>query len=64
MQITERIEKYWDTRSEDFSRVRMLEIAGADFLAWNEIIKKHLLILKRLLAKWKKKHCTIQAYVI
>ena len=42
MQISERIEKYWDTRSEDFSRVRRLEIAGADFLAWNEIIKKHL----------------------
>lgn len=42
MQISERIEKYWDIRSEDFSRVRRLEIAGADFLAWNEIIKKHL----------------------
>ena len=40
--ISKRIEKYWDTRSEDFSRVRMLEIAGTDFLAWNEIIKKHL----------------------
>lgn len=42
MQISERIEKYWDNRSEDFSRVRMLEISGADFFAWNEIIKKHL----------------------
>ena len=42
MQISERIEKYWDTRSADFSRVRRMEIEGADFLAWNEIIKKHL----------------------
>ncbi len=42
MQISERIEKYWDKRSEDFSRVRRLEIAGADFLAWNKIIEKHL----------------------
>ncbi len=42
LNISERIEKYWNIRSEDFSRVRMLEIAGADFLAWNEIIKKHL----------------------
>ena len=42
MQISERIEKYWDTRSEDFSRVRRIEIEGADFAAWNEIIKKNL----------------------
>jgi len=40
--ISKRIEKYWDTRSADFSRVRRMEIEGADFLAWNEIIKKHL----------------------
>ena len=42
MQISKRIENYWDKRSKDFSRVRMLEIAGADFSAWNEIIKKNL----------------------
>lgn len=42
MRISERIEKYWDTRSADFSRVRRMEIEGADFAAWNEIIKKHL----------------------
>ena len=42
MQISERIEKYWDTRSADFSRVRRMEIEGADFAAWNEIIKKNL----------------------
>ena len=42
MQISKRIENYWDKRSKEFSRVRMLEVAGADFLAWNEIIKKHL----------------------
>ena len=40
--ISKRIEKYWDTRSADFSRVRRMEIEGADFTAWNEIIKKHL----------------------
>ncbi len=40
--ISKRIEKYWDTRSADFSRVRRMEIEGADFSAWNEIIKKHL----------------------
>ena len=48
MQISERIEKYWDTRSADFSRVRRMEIEGADFLAWNEIIKKHLPANKNL----------------
>lgn len=42
MQISERIEKYWDTRSENFSRARRKEIAGADFFAWNEIISKNL----------------------
>jgi len=40
--ISKRIEKYWDTRSADFSRVRRMEIEGADFSTWNEIIKKHL----------------------
>ena len=48
MQINQRIENYWDKRSKDFSRARMLEIAGADFLAWNEIIKKHLPAAKNL----------------
>ena len=40
--ISKRIENYWDTRSAEFSRVRRMEIEGTDFLAWNEIIKKHL----------------------
>ena len=42
MQISERIEKYWDIRSAEFSRARRTEIEGTDFLTWNEIIKKHL----------------------
>ena len=46
--ISKRIEKYWDTRSADFSRVRRMEIEGADFSAWNEIIKKHLPVNKNL----------------
>ncbi len=46
--ISKRIEKYWDTRSADFSRVRRMEIEGADFSAWNEIIKKHLPANKNL----------------
>ena len=40
--ISKRIEKYWDKRSEDFSRVRRMEIESANFLEWNKIIKKHL----------------------
>lgn len=48
MKISERIEKYWDTRSEDFSRVRRMEIESADFAAWNELIKKHLPFGKNL----------------
>ncbi len=40
--ISQRIENYWDARSEDFSRVRRQEIISADFDAWNEIIAAHL----------------------
>lgn len=42
MDIETRIENYWNTRSEDFSRVRRLEINGADFIAWRNLISKHL----------------------
>ncbi len=40
--LNRRIENYWDERSEDFSRVRRMEIEGADFAAWNKIIAKKL----------------------
>lgn len=40
--ISKRIEKYWDTRSADFSRVRRTEIESADFLAWQKIISGNL----------------------
>ena len=40
--INRRIENYWDARSEDFSRVRRIELESADFAAWNKIIAEHL----------------------
>ncbi|MBR0518903.1 methyltransferase domain-containing protein, partial [bacterium] len=41
-EINSRIEKYWDRRSSDFSRVRRLELNGVDSSAWLDIIQKHL----------------------
>ena len=40
--INRRIENYWDARSEDFSRVRRIELESADFAAWNKVIAEHL----------------------
>lgn len=40
--ISQRIENYWDARSTDFSRVRRIELASADFAAWNEVIAARL----------------------
>lgn len=40
--ISQRIENYWDARSADFSRVRRIELASADFAAWNEVIAARL----------------------
>lgn len=40
--IQNRIEKYWDERSEDFSRVRMIEFNGISAAIWREILTKAL----------------------
>ena len=40
--IQNRIEKYWDERSEDFSRVRMIEFNGISAGIWREILTKDL----------------------
>lgn len=40
--LTQRIENYWDKRSEKFSRVRRREISGEDFAAWSKIISARL----------------------
>ena len=40
--LNERIENYWNKRSEDFSRVRRIELNGANGAAWLSLIKKKL----------------------
>ena len=40
--MNRRIENYWDERSENFSKVRRLELDGIDGLAWKNIFKKNL----------------------
>ena len=40
--LNERIENYWDMRSENFGKVRLKELRGEDFFAWREVIEKHL----------------------
>ena len=42
MTIQSRIEKYWDERSEDFSRVRMIEFNGISAEIWREILTADL----------------------
>ena len=42
MELNRRIEKYWDGRSEHFSRSRRLELDGVDGAAWRTILKKNL----------------------
>ena len=42
MTIQKRIEKYWDERSEDFSRVRMIEFNGVSAAIWREILTNAL----------------------
>lgn len=46
--LIERIEKYWDTRSENFGKVRLKELQGANFQAWEKIISEHLPAGKKL----------------
>ena len=40
--LNQRIENYWDERSEDFSRARRLELEGDNAAAWKTIFKKNL----------------------
>ena len=40
--IQNRIEKYWDERSEDFSRARMIEFNGISEAIWREILTNDL----------------------
>ena len=40
--LEERIEKYWDTRSHDFSRVRRRELSGPNAKLWRQLLSRHL----------------------
>ena len=40
--IERRIENYWNKRSSDFSRVRRIELNGANGKAWLSLIQNHL----------------------
>lgn len=41
-EIEQRIETYWDQRSEAFSRVRQKELKGPDGALWLGLLQKHL----------------------
>lgn len=40
--LSGRIEKYWDSRSENFSKKRKLELNGENYFAWQKIFMEHL----------------------
>ena len=40
--IEKRIEKYWNRRSTDFSRVRQQELSSKDAARWLQLLKEHL----------------------
>jgi len=40
--IEQRIEKYWDSRSADFSRVRRIELEGVNAENWRDMLVKDL----------------------
>ena len=40
--LSGRIENYWDSRSENFSKKRRLELNGADYFGWQKIFMEHL----------------------
>ena len=40
--LNRRIESYWDNRSENFSKTRLMELNGVDGAAWSDIFKKNL----------------------
>ena len=40
--LSNRIENYWDNRSENFSKNRRMELIGADGIGWQKIFSEHL----------------------
>lgn len=46
--LSKRIENYWDARSEDFGKIRRVELCGENFTAWQRIFQAHLLSEKSL----------------
>ena len=42
MELSRRIEKYWDERSENLSKIRRIELDGVDGVAWQKIFNKCL----------------------
>lgn len=42
MNIVQRIESYWDNRSQKFSQDRMIEVNGIDGDSWQRLIESHL----------------------
>ena len=46
--LSKRIENYWDERSKDFSRVRVMEFSGVDGKNWEKIFKSNLPNEKKL----------------
>ncbi|MBR1646733.1 MAG: class I SAM-dependent methyltransferase [Selenomonadaceae bacterium] len=40
--LNQRIENYWDERSEHFSKTRRMELDGVDGLAWEKIFRQNL----------------------
>ena len=41
-QLNRRIEAYWDSRSENLSKTRRLELSGVDSDAWEAIFRRNL----------------------
>ena len=42
MEMQERINAYWSMRAEEFSRFRLLDLAGPQRMVWRDIISQHL----------------------
>ena len=42
LELEDRIERYWDLRSSEFSKVRRTELASQDAALWLKLIEKHL----------------------
>lgn len=48
MNISKRIESYWDTRSEAFNELRLRELKSPNALAWHGLLAKHIPLNKPL----------------